>query len=439
MSDDSRTASAASNTIGYQQLWQPAFDVVWNAISTFVVGPESRGDLPKCAYNEVFLNGGRGSGKSTVVSKWIWMALTNDHHKNAVVIRKVASTIRKSCFKQMVKSLKSFRLEGFWDINKTDLTITHKETGQQVVFVGLDDEEKVRSLTTDDENKYFAIAWFEEAKQFPNYEEIAQAKASILRGGAEMISFLTYNPPKSAASWINKEARLQVEGRYVHKSTYLTMPPEWLGPEFIKTAEQIRLAKPNVYRHMYLGEVTGTGGLYFGNIRTERIPDEFIGGLDYILYAVDFGKNDPNVFLAGYYDENADTLYVFDEIYRTHLPYKKFGAMIVEKGVGDEYVICDCQNDAAIETLEDIGVNCCPCMKGKDTRIKGGTWLNELTAIVIDPDRCPNAAEELQLFEYRQNPDGSWTDEPSKKDDHCFDTLRYMTQEYWHGGRIGLC
>lgn len=426
-----------SGTIGYQQLWQPAFDEVWNKISTFIVGPENRGDLPPCDINEVFMRGGRGSGKSTVASKWIWMALTNDHHKNCVVIRKVASSIRKSCFKQMVKSLKALHLEQFWNVNKTDLTITHNETGQQVVFVGLDDEEKVRSVTTDDESRYFAIAWFEEAKQFNNYEEIAQAKASILRGGAEMMTFITYNPPKSAAAWINKEARLKTEGRYVHTSTYLTMPPEWLGPEFIRTAEQMRLTKPRLYEYMYLGKETGTGGLYFSNIRTEEISQDFIDSLDFKLYAVDFGKNDPNVFLAGYYSEDADTLYVFDEIYKTHLPCKQFGKEIVQKEVGDEYVICDCQNDAAMETLEDQGVNCCPCMKGKDTRKKGGTWLSELTAIVVDPVRCPSAAEELQLFEYRQNPDGTWTDEPSKKGDHCFDTLRYMTQEYWHGGGIG--
>ena len=181
-----------------------------------------------------------------------------------------------------------------------------------------------------------------------------------------------------------------------------------------------------------MGQTSG-----FDNIRIQRIGDEFIRSLDYRTFAVDFGKNDPNVFLAGYYDEDADSLYVFDEIYQTHLPYKKFGKMIVEKGVGDEYVICDRQNDAAMETLSDYGVNCCPCLKGRDTRVKGGTWLSELTAIVIDPERCPNAAEELQLFEYKQNPDGTWSDEPSMKNDHCFDTLRYMTQEYWHGGMIG--
>lgn len=425
------------NTIGYEQLWQPAFDEVWNSISPFIVGPDNRGGLPPCEYNEIFLSGGRGSGKSTVVSKWICMALMNDHHKNAVIIRKVGATLRKTCFQQMIKSMKSFHIEHFWKVNATDLTIKNDISGQQIFFVGLDDEEKVRSLTSDDESRYFSIAWFEEAKQFTNYEEIAQAKASVLRGGAEMMTFLTYNPPKSAASWINKEARQQIRGRLSHRSTYLTMPPEWLGPEFFKTAEQMRISKPKIYRHMYLGEVTGTGGLYFDNIRIQRISDEFINSLDYKLFSVDFGKNDPNVFLAGYYDEDADTLYLFDEIYQTHLPYKKFGKMIVEKDVGDEYVICDSQNDAAMETLSDCGVNCCPCLKGRDTRVKGGTWLSELTAIVIDPERCPNAAEELQLFEYKQNPDGTWSDEPSMKNDHCFDTIRYMTQEYWHGGMIG--
>lgn len=423
-------------SVSYDALWQPAFDPVWNRIAPFIVGPDARGNAQPCDVNEVFLNGGRGSGKSSVVSLWVWMALVNDHAKNAVVVRKVASSIRKTVFMQMVKSLRQLRMDAYWTVNKTDLTITNSRTGQRVVFVGLDDEEKVRSITTDSSGQYFSIVWFEEAKQFAGYEEILQTRASVLRGGLEQMCFLTYNPPKSAAAWVNKEARLPVPGRLVNKSTYETMPREWLGPDFFRTAEQIKAAKPKVYAHMYLGEVTGTGGLYFDNVVDEEITDEMAETFDYVVYGVDFGRNDPNVFLAGCYDEDADTLYVFDEIYETRLPYRKFGRMIREKGVLDEYVVCDCQNDAAIETLVDEDVNAVPCTKGPGTRVKGGTWLQELTKIVVDGRRCPRCLEELLLFECHQNPDGTWSDKPSGRGDHCFDALRYMTQEWWLGGRL---
>ena len=161
---------AKQNELSYKSLWQKAFDEIWNEISVFIVGKEGRGDLPPCKYSEVFMMGGRGSGKSYTVSEWIWLALTNDHKKNAVVLRKTQSSIRKSCFKQMVKALKKLRLSDFWTVNKTDLTITNQYTKQQVIFLGLDDEDKVRSVTTD--VGYSSIIWFVEARQFASTEEI---------------------------------------------------------------------------------------------------------------------------------------------------------------------------------------------------------------------------------------------------------------------------
>ena len=285
---------AKQNELSYKSLWQKAFDEIWNEISVFIVGKEGRGDLPPCKYSEVFMMGGRGSGKSYTVSEWIWLALTNDHKKNAVVLRKTQSSIRKSCFKQMVKALKKLRLSDFWTVNKTDLTITNKYTKQQVIFLGLDDEDKVRSVTTD--VGYFSIIWFEEARQFASMEEIRQTMNSVLRGGAddededdvdldedsdaEFMMFMTYNPPKSAHEWINKEAKKIVKGRLVHKSTYLTMPVRWLGRGFVARAEALRESDPDAYRHEYLGEITGTGGQYFTKLKIREITDEEIAGFD---------------------------------------------------------------------------------------------------------------------------------------------------------------
>ena len=75
---------AKQNELSYKSLWQKAFDEIWNEISVFIVGKDGRGDLPPCKFSEVFMMGGRGSGKSYTVSEWIWLALTNDHKKNAV-------------------------------------------------------------------------------------------------------------------------------------------------------------------------------------------------------------------------------------------------------------------------------------------------------------------------------------------------------------------
>lgn len=110
-----------SDTIQLDKLWQPAFNSVWNEILPFVIGKSDRGEMPPCKYDELFLQGGRASGKSFFVSAIIWLALEADPKKNAVIIRKVGSSLRKSCWKQMMKMRNKL---GFnhWEPNKTDMT-----------------------------------------------------------------------------------------------------------------------------------------------------------------------------------------------------------------------------------------------------------------------------------------------------------------------------
>ena len=127
--------------IGLSDLWNPAFNSVWNKIAPFVVGKEGRGDAPPCEYDELFLQGGRASGKSYFASVIVWLTLENDPKKNAVIFRKVGSSLRKSCWKQMMKVRKRLQLD-HWKANKTELTFTNTLTGQQIYFLGLDDEEK---------------------------------------------------------------------------------------------------------------------------------------------------------------------------------------------------------------------------------------------------------------------------------------------------------
>lgn len=438
------------------KLWQPAFNKVWNEISSYVLGKDQRGDRPPCAYDELFLQGGRASGKSYFASVIFWLAVECDPKKNGVVIRKVGSSIRKSCWKQMMKVRNRL---GFthWEPNKTEMVFTNKLTGQQIFFVGLDDEEKVRSITV--EVGYLSIAWFEEAKQFRNMEEIDQAVASILRGGAddderdyddeedgeqEYMTILTYNPPKSNSDWINVEARRKdKKTRLTHKSTYLTMPKAWLGKKILSEIEQMKESKPVQYRHMYLGMVTGTGGEYFDNIVVRRITPEEIAKFDYINQGIDFGKIDPNVFLRTYIDTDTMVGYVISGIYQEDWDrssdknkYEQFAQMVYDatRDAPDETIWCDSQGDAQIAILSGkpwfLPCEPVPSKQGANGRDAGGMYLQSLKQIVLNDTLPEEVIEELVRFEALPRPDGNgWFDRPGKKKDHGFDCLRYSEWE----------
>lgn len=439
------------------KLWQPAFNVVYNAIYPFIAGKDNRGDLPASKYDELFLQGGRASGKSYFASVVVWLALESDPKKNAVVIRKVGSSIRKSCWKQMMKVRKRLGLY-HWKPNKTELTFTNELTGQQIFFVGLDDEEKVRSITVED--GYIAIAWFEEAKQFSSMEEIDQAVASILRGGAddderdyedddagdqEYLTILTYNPPKSNHDWINVEARKRdKKTRLSHKSTYLTMPKAWLGAKILSEIEQMKANKPKQYEHMYLGKVTGTGGEYLDNLEIRHISDEEIAKFDYTNEGIDWGKNDPNVWLRTYIDTDTMIGYVISGIYQKDWDrdspkskYQQFAEMVLaekkRQGTFDETIWYDAQGDAPASILSGTPYNMelvAAPKQGVNGRDAGGTYMQSLVKIVLNDTLPEEIKEELMQFESLPRPGGNgWFDRPGKKGDHVFDCFRYSENE----------
>lgn len=450
-----KNASEHKSDLDISQLFQPAFNVVWNSIFPFVVGREARGDMPACIYDELFLQGGRASGKSYFASVIVWMSVENDPQKNAVVIRKTGASLRKSCWKQMMKVRQRMGLF-HWKPNKTELIFTNEITGQQIFFVGLDDEEKVRSITV--EHGYLAIAWFEEAKQFKSMEEIDQAVASILRGGAddderdydadeegdqEYMTILTYNPPKSNADWINKEAKnIKKKTRLTHKSTYLTMPKAWLGKKILSEIRSMMINKPKQYEHMYLGKVTGTGGEWFRNLEIRKITDEERKSFDYFNMGIDWGMNDPNVFCKSYIDQDRSTAYVWDGIYQEEwdadspkTKYEQFAEQVVEKtrDCPDDTIWSDAQGKAEASILQgkpyNLEVDFAP-KQGLNGRVLGYRYLQSLEHIVLDVATLPpEFIENFIMFEARLNPDGSWTDEPGKKNDHAPDCLRYSEWE----------
>ena len=423
-----------------------------DVLSIEYVGEREFYDIFVPFYNNYIGNGivQHNSGKSYFASVIIWLALENDPRKNAVVIRKVGSSLRKSCWKQMKKVRQ--RLELFhWKENKTEMTFTNERTGQQIFFVGLDDEEKVRSITV--EQGYISIAWFEEAKQFKDMEEIDQAVSSLLRGGAdddevrgdncdeegdmEYMTILTYNPPKSNFDWINREAKLGKlkPNRLTHKSTYLTMPKKWLGSKALNEIRIMQQMKPVQYRHMYLGIVTGTGGEYFQNITIREITDEEIANFEYFNMGIDWGYSDPNVFHKTYIRDRR--LYIFDEIYQKELPedgrnkYEVFAEKVKEhtKDCPDDPIYADAQGKAEAEILKskkyNIPVEFAP-KQGPNGRIAGYKYLQGLLEIIIDPKRCPHAAESFQSFESKMAPGGKgWLDEPGTENDHDPDCVRY--------------
>ena len=92
--------------------------------------------------------GGRGSTKSSFVGgiaiPLLIMLFPQCH---AVCFRKVANTIQKSTWAQVVWGIYKLGVDSLFHIPKTYATpITYIPTGQQIIFMGMDDPQKVKSI-----------------------------------------------------------------------------------------------------------------------------------------------------------------------------------------------------------------------------------------------------------------------------------------------------
>lgn len=389
-------------------------------------------DIFEHKYTHYVQKGGRGSTKSSFMSKVIPPLMMSNPNYNVVVLRKVANTLKNSVYNQMIWGITELGLMDKFHATVSPLEITYKATGQKIKFLGCDDPTKVKSIKF--AKGYPAIVWYEELDQFSGMEEIRNLNQSLLRGGKDFWCFMSYNPPKSKNNWVNEEMLIQQDNRKVYHSTYLDVPTEWLGELFFIEAEHLKNKNEMAYRHEYLGEATGTGGNVFENVTIRTITDEEISIMDKFYYGCDFGFSVDPASWGKFYVHN-NKLYIIDEIYQTHLKNKELADRIKAKGIGREPVIFDSAEPKSIAEMRDYGIASMGAKKGPDSINFGMKYLQSLDEIIIDKRRTPNAAREFVGYEYEINKDGQFISRYPDKDNHFIDCTRYGLEWFIQNNR----
>ena len=392
-------------------------------------------DIRRGGHAEYWLKGGRGSTKSSFASLEILLGLLRDPQANAIIYRRVAATLRESVYEQMIWAISRLGLDGWFTCRLSPLEIVYRPTGQRILFRGADDPAKSKSIKL--ARGYFGYLWFEELAEFDSMESVRTIKASVIRGSGRAVTLYSYNPPRSARSWVNREALVPRPDRLVHESSYLDIPREWLGEGFLNEAEQLRASSETAYRHMYLGEVTGCGGQVFENLRVREIPQAEMDGFGATYAGMDFGwYPDPLHFVRCAYDARGRRLWIYDE-YRALRVSNGDAARVLldEKGVSaTEEVIADGADPKSVADMRAAGIRCTAAVKGPGSVAAGIKWLQGLREIVIDPKRCPAAAREFAEYEYERGADGNVVQSFPDRDNHAIDAVRYAMNRVWRRG-----
>lgn len=388
-------------------------------------------DVFKHGHTHYDLSGGRGSLKSSCVSLVVPLLIIANSGTHAVVLRKVANTIRDSVYSQYIWAIGELGMAAYWDTKVSPLELIYKPTGQKIMFRGADDPMKIKSIKVP--FGYIAVTHFEEKDQFAGREEIRTILQSTMRGGSKFWNFESYNPPISRDNWANKDTLEKRSDRLCHKSTYLQAPPEWLGEQFILEAEYLKETNERAYQHEYLGIPVGTGGNVFENIETREITDDEIKRFDRIYSGVDWGYYpDPWAFNQMHFDSARRILYIFGELTAYKKGNQETAAMLREYGVKNTDIItADSAEPKSVSDYRTYGLLCYGAQKGPGSVEYSMKWLQSLTKIVIDPERCPDTNDEFVSYEYERTKDGEIMSGYPDRDDHHISAVRYAMEQVW--------
>ena len=389
-------------------------------------------------YREYYLEGGRGSTKSSFVSEKVIELIENNPRMCAVILRKVKDTLKDSVYAQLEWAVDTLSetypyLKGEYKFTKSPLEITKVSTGQKIYFRGADDYGKIKSLKTP-KDMYVGITWYEEFDQFNGMNEVRKINQSLVRGGEDFIQFYSYNTPAISLHFVNVEKLIPKETRLVHLSDYRAVPKKWLGQAFIDEAVFLKDVNEKLYDNEYLGLMTGVGGNVFENIELRDITDEEINNYDYIYQGMDFGWfPDPLAWTKCCYNPSQRTLYIFDELVVNKMSNADVWETLKnDKGVTEEDLItADSAEPKSIGDFRSYGSSMKGAEKGAGSVEYSMKWLSGLAKIVIDPKRCPVSAQEFSTYEYQQDKDGNYISGYVDADNHTIDSIRYALNRVW--------
>ena len=376
-------------------------------------------------YIQIFF-GGSSSGKSYFISDRT--VIDNINGYNYLVCRNVGNTIKKSVFNQIVKSINNMCLAMFYRINKSDMTITCTRNGKQILFAGLDDVEKLKSITP--ENGVLERVWIEEATEVKR-EAFLQLKKR-LRGRTDKHKgiILTFNPVLKS-HWIYKEFFADCwdeskntysdDRKLIVKTTY--KDNNYLTPDDVYELEHE--ADQYFYNVYTLGNWGILGNLIYKNWSTADLSG-MVHTFDNVVNGLDFGFSNPNALIRAHISEKSKTIYVFQELCKRGQTYDSLIADI-KRMCGNGIVTCDNEDSRGLFMLQTAGIKAVPAKKGADSVLNGITWLSGYK-IVIDIS-CQEFINEIQQYHWQEDKDGNVLEKPVKKKDHLLDALRYAVEQ----------
>ncbi len=371
--------------------------------------------------------GGSSSGKSVFLAQRMVLDILGGGH-NYLVVRKVGRTLRNSVFNETNKAIARFKVQDLFATNKTDMTITCLINGFQILFTGLDDVEKLKSITP--QKGVITDIWIEEATETER-NDVKQLEKR-LRGESTVAKrlIMSFNPILQS-HWIYQEYfKGWDDSKNLYRDEHLSiLRTTYKDNQFLtqEDIDRLEIETDPYYRDVYtLGKWGILGAVIFRNWCVEdcseirKRADLYRNGLDF-----GFGGH-PTALAHTYYWKSHRTIYILDDNYWYGLTNDLLAGEL--RGIiGRQLIVADSAEPKSIQDLCNRGLNVIPAKKGKDSINYGIQWLQQQT-IIIDVS-CINARNEFQQYKWREDREGNILREPVDAHNHFIDALRYAYED----------
>ncbi len=371
----------------------------------------------------LMLMGGAGSGKSHFAAQKVILKNLCIPHYSQAVFRKTRRTMRESTFRDLWRTICDMGLARFYRKNLTELSIENQVNGNRIISAGLDDAEKIKSMSE------IAGAWVEEATELSE-KDFDQINLRVRAPGPNEI--ITSFNPVSARHWLKRRFfdRVNPPARRVI-TTYRDNP--YLPTDYKAELEAYAETHPEWYRIYGCGEWgVAHEGLIFTPERHWRItytllePDYY----DEIIYGLDFGWNAPSALVELRIRDRKEVTLV-ERLYQPGLTNDDLARRMRKAILDPRYrIYADSAQPDRIETLRRSGFN---IYEGRKDVLDGIDHLLSQDLYVYD---SPNIVEELSEYRWQTNAMDEPIDMPYKDMDHAVDATRYASYTHLVGRGI---
>ena len=382
--------------------------------------------------------GSSGSSKSVSVAQMILLKMLI-YDINVLCVRQIHKTIKFSVKKNLEGQIKNLNLSSFFKVTRDQITAIN---GATIIFSGLDDIEKLKSIADID------LIWAEEATEISS-EAFREFNRRIRGIGKKKQIVFTLNPC-DYESWIryyffsteiDPDKGISYSEIYKnYRENALILHTTYKDNRFLDD-EYINQMKNEQDEHNYniftLGQWSSrVEGYVFDRkrIRKDVIPTLYTQ-YDKILIGVDFGHVHASTYIVvGLKDKEPDNIYIIDEVYIKNTTRNEFiDIILTDTDCIGRMIYCDSAEPATIKSMCNQGLIAEPVNKFNNSIKFSIDWLKNKNIIISNT--CINTYGELINFSYKKDrKTGRIIDDYINTNDDCIAGLRYAIMKYASSG-----